>query len=172
VRSLAIAGVNRVRIDAMTWDTTDSRHAIAGRDDIQNLGKLYYHLLSNVIKRWPEGHWNVIIDKNEKVDFEALKDCINYRTSLPSSGTLPHIICSISQLEEMGVVRDISQVVSHEEPLVQLADLFAGMARYSHEKGAECCGWLASKGNPGQLPLQNFVVDDDTALEYLRSEEC
>lgn len=162
----------RVRIDVMTWDTTDSRHAIPGRDDIQNLGRLYYHLLLDVIKRWPEGKWNVIIDKNEKVDFAALKDCINYDTPLPLSGMLPEIVYSTSQLEELDAVKDVSEVASHDEPLVQLADLFAGMARYSHEKGTECCSWLAGKGNPDQLPLPDFIAAGDTAQGYSRSEEC
>jgi len=156
----------------MTWDTTDSRHAIPGRDDIENLGKLYYHLLLNVTKRWPEGEWNVFIDENEKVNFAALKDCINYNTPYPSSGTLPEIIDSTSQLEELDVVKDISEVASHEEPLVQLADLFAGMARYSHEQGTECCRWLASKGNLDQPPLPDFTTDGDTAEEYSKSGEC
>ncbi len=163
---------NRVRIDVMTWDMADSRHAIPGRDDIQNLGRLYYHLLLDVTKRWPEGEWNLIIDKNEKVDFAALKDCINYNTPLPVLGMLPEIIYSTSQLEELDVVKDISEVESHEEPLVQLADLFSGMARYSHEQGTECCSWLASKGNPDQLPLPDPSAGGDTAQEYSRSEEC
>lgn len=161
-----------IRIDVMTWDTTDSRHAIPGRDDIENLGRLYYHLLLNVTKRWPEGEWNVFIDENEKVNFAALKDCINYNTPYPASGTLPEIIDSTSQLEELDVVKDISEVASHEEPLVQLADLFAGMARYSHEQGTECCRWLASKGNLDQPPLPDFTTDGDTAEEYSKSGEC
>jgi len=171
----AVAGYCRyhvVRIDVMTWDTTDSRHAIPGRDDIENLGRLYYRLLLNITKRWPKGEWNVFIDENEKVNFAALKDCINCSTLYAVSGTLPELIDSTSQLEELGVVKDISEVVSHEEPLVQLADLFAGMARYSHEQGAECCRWLASKGNPDQPPLPNFTTAGDTAEQYSKSGEC
>lgn len=162
----------RARIDVMTWDTTDSRHAIPGRDDIQNLGRLYYRLLLNMTQRWPAEEWNVVIDKNEKVDFTALKNCINYNIPLQVSGTLPEIIESTSQLEELDIIKDINEVASHEEPLVQLADLFAGMVRYSHEKGEKCCKWLASKGNPDQLPLSDFSTDGDTVPEYSRSEEC
>jgi hypothetical protein len=162
----------RIRVDIMTWDTTDSRNAIPGRNDIENLGRLYYHLLLNVTKRWPEGEWNVIIDENEKVDFAALKARINCNAPLLASGTLPEIIYSTSQLEELDVVKEIKEVASHEEPLVQLADLFAGMARYSHEQGTECCIWLASKGNPDQLPLLDFSTDDDTTEEYSSSQEC
>ena len=173
--TMVIAGYcryHRVRIDVMTWDTADSRHAIPGRDDIDNLGRLYYHLLLNVTKRWPEGEWNVIIDKNEQVDFATLKDCMNYNLPLPVSRTLPEIIESTSQLEELDVVKDIREVASHEEPLVQLADLFAGMARYSYEQGMECCRWLSSKGNPDQLPLPDFAIDGYTAEEFSKSGEC
>jgi len=167
----------KIRIDVLIWDTSDSRHAIPSRDDIENLGRLYYHLLCNLTTRWPKGNWNVIIDKDEKVDFTALKDCINYNISRVPSGTMPEIIYSISQLEELDLVKDIREVESHEEPLVQIADLFAGLGRFSYEKGPECCKWLTTYGNPNQYQLPNFLVATDTINKYLnskysKSDEC
>jgi hypothetical protein len=161
-----------IRIDVMTWDTTDSRHAVPGRNDTENLGRLYYHLLLNVTQRWVEGEWNVIIDRNERVDFTALKDCINCNSPSLISGTLPEIIESTSQLESLNVVKNISEVESHKEPIVQLADLFAGMSRFSHEQGTECCRWLSSKGNPEQLLLPAFSVDGSAIELVSKSSEC
>lgn len=163
---------NRVRADVMTWDTTDSRHAVPGRNDSDNLGRLYHHLLLNVTKRWSEGEWNLIVDKNERIDFTALKGSINCKLPLSVSMTLPEIIESTDQLEELEVVKTISEIASHEEPLVQLADLFAGISRFSHERGAECCVWLSSKGNPDQPPLPDLVVDGYTEPEFTKATEC
>jgi hypothetical protein len=165
-------GRNRIRIDVMTWNTTDSRHAIPGRNDVENLGRLYYHLLLNVTQRWSQGEWDVVIDKNEKVDFVVLKDCINCKLPPMVSGTLPEIIESTSQLESLNVVKNIREVESHEEPLVQLADLFAGLARFSHEQGVECCKWLSNKRNPEQLPLSDFVVDEGQEKKFSKTTEC
>ena len=39
----------KIRIDVMTWDTSDSRHNVPGRSDVENLGRLYYHLLFDAI---------------------------------------------------------------------------------------------------------------------------
>ncbi len=161
-----------VRVDVLTWDTTDSRHATSGRDDIENLGRLYYHLLCHVAKQYPEAYWYVIIDKDEKVDFNTLTECLNSSIFQPDGGQFPEIIVSIRQIEELETVKKISEVESHEEPLVQLADLFAGMARFSNEKGSECCSWLASYGNPDQYPLPVFCTGEAELDEYAKSDEC
>lgn len=162
---------NRLRVDVMTWDTTDSRHAIPGRNDVENLGRLYYHLLKDLIQRWPEGDWRIVIDGNERVQFTALRDSINYNISHADPNMLPELITSLRELEELEVIKDISEAESTEENLVQLADLFAGIARYSHEKGAQCCNWLAHNGNPAQLRLMD-VTDVEAGLECSRSEKC
>jgi len=161
-----------VRVDVLIWDTTDSRHATSGRDDIKNLGRLYYHLLCHVVKQCPEAYWYVIVDKDEKVDFNTLTECLNSSIVRQDTGKTPEIIVSIRQMEELETVKKIDEVESHEEPLVQLADLFAGIARFSSEKGSECCSWLASYGNPDQYPLPDFYADEAGLDEYAKSDEC
>jgi len=161
-----------VRVDVLTWDTTDSRHATSGRDDVENLGRLYYHLLCHITRRFPEAYWDVIIDKDEKVDFDTLRDCLNNIFIRPNVGQFPEIVFSAGQMESLGNIKKVEEVESHKEPLVQLADLFAGIARFSNEKGSECCGWLASYGNPDQYPLPDFYTDEDRLEEHTKSEEC
>jgi len=161
-----------VRVDVLTWDTTNSRHSTPGRDDIENLGRLYYHLLCNVTKRWSEAYWHIIIDKNERVDFDTLKECINSSIVHSPTVQMPEIVVSIRQIEELETVKRIQEIESHKEPLVQLADIFAGMSRFSNEKGDECCNWLARYGNRNQYPLPDFYSEEDDLDEYAKSDEC
>jgi hypothetical protein len=158
------------RVDVLSWDTTDSRHSVPGRDDSENLGRLYYHLLCSVTKRWPRAYWNVILDKNERVRPGTLRDCINNKMLQSPGAPSLELIVSTRQIESLDTIRDIRESESEEEPLVQLADLFAGMARFSHEKGAECCSWLASYGNPEQPPLPH-LLPHVSVQDYGKSDE-
>ena len=40
-----------IRVDVLTWDTYDSRHAVPGRDDTENLARMYYHLKWSLRRR-------------------------------------------------------------------------------------------------------------------------
>lgn len=58
---------------------------------------------------------------------------------------------------------DFPMIIRHKEldsgknPLVQLADLFAGAVRYSHEHGNKLCLWLQKKKFENSL----FPVEDE-----------
>jgi hypothetical protein len=164
--------LGKTRLDVMTWDTTDSRHAIPGRNDIENLARLYYHLLSDIIGRWSTGLWYVILDRDEKVDFNNLRNCLNSSSSNMGPGQFPLITESISQLIDLDNVKGITEADSKEEPLLQVADLFAGIGRYSCERGDECCRWLATKNNPAQLMLQGLAEGVQDVQNFSRSQEC
>ena len=163
---------HNVRADVLTWYTADSRHSTPGRDDIENLGRMYFHLLRNIVRRWGITSWSIHIDKNEKVDFDVLRECLNSKIYQIDTGQFPEIIESLEQLKELEVVKEISEVESHEEPLVQLADLFAGVAHFSNEKGTECCEWLVTYGNPAQESLIDLNSIGSNLGEYSKSEEC
>ncbi len=163
---------HNARADVLTWYTADSRHSTPGRDDIENLGRMYYHLLCNIARKWNLTSWSIYIDKDENVDFDVLRECLNSRIDQTDIGQFPEIIESLEQIKELEVIKEITEVESREEPLVQLADLFAGLARFSNEKGAECCEWLAIYGNPDQAPLIDFNSIKSNLGGYTRSEEC
>jgi hypothetical protein len=158
----------RIRVDIMTWDTADSRHSVPGRSDTENLGRLYYHLLLKTITRWPPGEWSITLDKNEQIDYETLRGCINSFAVSPR--TTPRIIFSTRELEEFNTIHVIQEMESHEEAMIQLADLFAGMARYSHEEGETCCGWLEVNQQPEQLPFPE--LSDGMMVKCSRTQEC
>ena len=100
-----------LRIDVLIWNIEDSRHAIKRRDDIANLQIMYYHLLSNVMEyRWPKkSKWKIYPDENSSIDWDTLKNILNNKY----------------------VVEDLREMKSHNVPLIQIADIFAGMGAYS-----------------------------------------
>ena len=61
---------------------------------------------------------------------------------------------------------------SHEEPLVQLSDLFAGMVRYSHEEGETCCGWIEANPSPEQQMIPGLSEEPELKLVCSRTQEC
>jgi len=158
--------VNRkMRIDILTWDTLDSRHAVPGRDDFANLGRMYYHLLIHMAKQWDQIHWNLYPDNNPKVDWKETAKYLNVTSLYRPNLQQPELV-EVPKYEKLQFGR-IQQVDSIKEPLVQLADLFAGMARYSNEDGQQCVQWLESQVSKWQLKFKylcprNNIRDKDT----------
>ena len=123
------ASNGRVRADVLIWDTRDDRHAVQGRDDNANLERMYYHLCRCTFRdRWPSGaSWAVYPDEMTAMGWPLLRDILHregFRQGLRGGGLI--------EAHEKGfLVEGIEPVVSAEEPLVQLADLLAGLGAYS-----------------------------------------
>jgi len=131
------AWTGHLRIDLLVWDTEDRRHKIPGRDDIANLGRKYYHLFRNTLKnRWLAGSaWLLKPDENSAIDRATLQECLRASSvEMMLSGPLFEEQDHLGRLRLDLDVLDIQPSVSSEEPLIQLADLFVGMAIYSHER--------------------------------------
>ena len=54
-----------VRADVLTWYTADSRHSTPGRDDVENLGRLYYHVSRYIARYWHITSWSIDFDIKE-----------------------------------------------------------------------------------------------------------
>lgn len=131
----AVAGAVRgdLRIDTFVWDTEDSRNKVEGRDDRANLQRMYYRIFRAVLRgRWPRGgRWMLCPDYNSLIDWGALGDY------LASAGSRREMRIDLFAPErdrrwvhDYGI-HQIKEVASHESPLIQVADLFAGLAVYS-----------------------------------------
>lgn len=126
---------NLARMDILIWDTEDKRHQVQGRDDIANLERMYYHLFKNVMhKRWPhESAWILHPDINSAMKWRELFNFLKLADigkSMEKSSGWQGLIKSVN---EFGIVQ-IEPKDSKDEPLIQLADLFAGLATYSRGK--------------------------------------
>ncbi len=133
-----------LRIDVLVWDIEDSRHNIQGRDDIANLQRMYYHLFRNVLRmRWGGGHtvWRLFPDEHTAMDWEKVEDC------LEASGSHVKVERSLFgvRLRREFQIEEIIQVTSKDQPLLQLADLFAGLAVFSREKFEQYQEWIQGR---------------------------
>ena len=148
------AAAGSVRIDVVTWDTHDSRHRIEGRDDTENLGRMYYHVLRHVARAWGSGRWRLYPDENSAMDWKELEEILGNSRVAKRTGNLPLPLDddSVRTIE----IESIEPVQSIAEPLVQMADLFVGMARFARERGQGCAAWLAARGGDdlqGRFPF-------------------
>ena len=130
---IEIAHAGTLRFDLLTWDIMDNRHTVNRRDDISNLHRMYYHLSKNVFgKRWGnETTWMLCPDKNLAMQWDEVRNYLERK-----SHTINPTPSLFQQNRRVDVVQNyhvqrISPVNSEDEPLVQLVDLFTGLAVYS-----------------------------------------
>jgi hypothetical protein len=124
--------LQRMRVDVLIWDVEDSRHKeIKNRDDRANFGRMYYHLLHNVLeRRWPQGsRWLICPDEQKEVDWLTLEACLGRKGR---DRDAKHVALATEVRELRYSIREIRCVSSTEYLLVQLADMFAGLAAYSY----------------------------------------
>jgi len=164
------ACARKLRVDVLIWDTQDSRHKIKGRDDIANLQRMYYHLFRNVLRaRWPgNAIWRLYPDEHTAMDWNAMQDLLE---NVAERFEVEHSLFTQGKFRvrlrrEFGL-KEIQSVSSHEHPLLQLADLFAGMAVFSKEKFDDYQAWLSANSNQSSL----FEDDLNTAEPSHSSRE-
>lgn len=145
---------SQLRIDVLVWDTQDRRHNVLKRDDIGNLQRMYYHLFHNVLrKRWPDNAiWRLHPDEHTAMNWQTVEDClgnvakrVEVDDSLFTSGKFR------IRLRQEFSIEEIQAVASGNHPLLQLADLFAGLAVFSREKYGMYREW--KDRNSGQAKL-------------------
>lgn len=163
------ACAGQLRVDVLIWDIDDSRHNIAERDDIANLERMYYHLFRNVLRaRWPDDAvWKLHPDEHTALNWETLQDCIeNVSTTVELDRSLfTGSRCRIRLRREFGL-EEIQPVSSGEHPLLQLADLFAGLAVFSHHKFPEYQRW-----NEARSQQKRLFDEADAAKDPSRSSK-
>jgi len=144
----------QLRVDVLIWDIEDSRHKVAGRDDIANLQRMYYHLFRNVLRaRWPnDALWRLHPDEHTAMDWQTIEDCLQsvaerleVKRSVLTGGKF-----QLRLRREFGI-QEICSVSSSDQPLLQLADLFAGMAVFSRAQFSPYQAWLEQSSS--QLKL-------------------
>jgi len=172
-----------LRVDVLIWDTQDARHSVAGRDDIANLQRMYFHLFRNVMgRRWPDDAiWRFYPDEQTSIDWESVRVFL----ARASSRFEPEINIFHNQpfrwiLRRYFHIEQIIEGISAKQPLLQLADLFAGMAVFSYTKYAAYEAWLHTVSPTQPLfPVENGIgntfsngdIEKFTILKYF-GQEC
>lgn len=157
---LKYASPDALRVDVVVWDTHDARHAIPGRDDSANLERMFFHLLRTSILRRATADWHVFPDERLGTDWATLKDCLSSVGAWLRRFDFPLLRDAHSELSFR--IRELTPVQSHLTPLVQVADLFAGMAAFSRKHEDDFRAWTAATdpqqdifGNPEKPSLSN-----------------
>lgn len=145
--------LGKIRMDVLIWDMEDSRHKDLGRrDDLSNFSRMYYHLLHHVLKRrWPDDAcWLICPDENKEVNWRKLEECLNWKSwtfehNLFTGGT------AFPAAREFYNISEVRPSCSKKYPLIQLADLFAGLGAYSYTCFHKYEAWKAA--NSGQASV-------------------
>ena len=157
-----------LRIDVLVWDIQDSRHNVQGRDDIANLQRMYYHLFRNVLRmRWPANAvWRLYPDEHTAMDWQSVED---YLSAVSTSVVIERSLLTDGKLtvrlsREFGI-EEIAETTSHDNPLLQVADLFAGLAVFSRDRFEEYQRWL--EATSAQIRLFENELDGTNTSKRL-----
>ena len=148
---------NLIHIHTLIWDITDSRHNIVGRDDIENLSKMYYKIIRDFAKyKLKNGDILTIYpDRNNNLKWEKIEEI------LPNDGIYNTVKFSFCTLNKSKVF--INESNTEENALIQIADIFAGMARTSYYDYDKYEKWL----NKSQQSLfyDENIYDNDISVK-------
>ncbi len=151
------ASRSKIRADVLLWDTRDRRHIVNRRDDIANLQRMYYHLMKNVLQaRWPNSSvWNVFPDEHTSLNWNQVEDFLD-RASMKSEvvrNLLTKGAFKIRLYREFQI-KELTPSKSHLEPLIQVADLFAGLGAYSYDGFGAYCEWKRQNSSQSEMFAQ------------------
>lgn len=170
------ASPDSLRVDVVVWDNQDARHAIPGRDDAANLERMFFHLLRTSMVRRPSANWHVFPDERLGADWTTLRDCLSSAGAWQRRFDYPLLRDAHAELSFR--VKELTPVESHKTPIVQLADLFAGMAAFSRKHEEVFRTWSAATdaqqdffGQPEKPPLSNRLRER-FALVPQFAEKC
>lgn len=163
--------INDLRIDVLVWDNQDSRNSVIGRDSTANYERMFYQLLVSLMNKRPAGSaWGVYPDQRSGVDWQTATDCLNNRGKQQSGQkTLPAM--SLMNNPSFQVLK-FREANSHEKPLVQVSDLFAGLSVFSVMKFDQYMQWYQENSQqtdmfavPGQF---THSLGDQVRFSVLR----
>lgn len=153
-----------IRIDAIIWDTQDSRHTILGRDDDANFERMFFHLIKNLmLKRGKNSIWNIYPDEKLNINWATIYDC------LQNMGKKQDYFVDMFGKEfsdQYYKIENFREIISAEEPCSQVADFFAGLAVFSKNQYSDFTIWTSQ--NSPQLDF----FEENTSVNFSNSQKC
>lgn len=143
---------SKIKIHVIIWDTKDSRHQVFGRDDIENMVRMYYRILKKAQSDWKGvENWEFYPDEFSSINWQ--NDLIKYieKTNLEKKET------NLNTLFDFFPSIRIPSICKHRElesdafPILQLSDLFVGLIRLSYESGELYNQWLSYENSKNSL---------------------
>ncbi len=157
-----------LRLDVIIWDTHDSRHSVQRRDDTDNFGRMFFHLLKSLMTKREKGStWHVRPDKRLEIDWDTINDCLQNVGQWKELFASPLFGGTFS--ENNYYIKTFKQIDSHAYPCCQVADLFAGISVFSINQYSKYCQWHNTTSKQLQLLTDN-KVDSFSNKELCRFE--
>ena len=148
-----------LRVDTIIWDQRSGRMGYEGHDEFKVLRDMYSQIVKTVLgRRWTTAlSWTHYADQQTAFDGMMIETAIRRRLLRLSENE------GIRGLADL--VKPIQQVDSKEFRMVQMADLFAGLARFSY------VNYDMLKAGPGQQTLSGLVDGVECSPEPSNSEQ-
>lgn len=167
-RGIDFARQKKLRIDVLLWNTHDRRHSIPGRDDMANFERMYYKVLRHISEQWHQNNWELYPDDGSKINWSEIKSYLS-STRIPRQKS-PNLLTLIKEEVYNIIFHKIEPKKSHDEPLIQIADLFAGIACFCRGFGEKCVKWLKSQREKNQQLLFDYE-EPDTAEDPNKTKQ-
>lgn len=152
------------RVDVLTWDVEDSRHKVIGRDDSENLLRMYHHCLNATLeKKWKNqaAVWKICLDEHSAISGEMIKHFLQRKANRQEEqrvgGLLP-LGGDFNRLFEGHRISSVYQGCSSDEVFVQVADLFVGLGVWTRDPS---CSYRIWKNNQPTDQMQLFGEHPD-----------
>ena len=133
---------NRVRIDTITtdnWCVSGGDYDSGSEPDLEGM---YRRMLPNVGRRWRCTKWDFYPDENSGVNWSGFASSLNMTSILTAEGNKEAFIDRTDE-DAQFQFSEVEELDSVGEPLIQVADVFAGIARFSHEDNGGFAEWVA-----------------------------
>lgn len=164
------ASQRRLRIDVIVWDDRNFPDTET-KERMSRLEDMYHRVLTHIGRQWNQISWNFYPDENSQIQWNQIVSFLNRtRLSRPKPRLLR--LFENQETDQLFKFSNVKQLSSFNEPIVQLADLFAGMGRFSREEGEQCIQWLNSWGNKAQLRLSEFFNFAGSESETSRTKRA
>ncbi len=159
-----------LRIDTVVWDTHDSRHKIQGRDDMANYERMFFHLLSNSMKRRSRGSlWHIRPDERNGIDWETIHECLH---NVGKRQEYRDTVFGDFLLDPFFIIQSFEEKQSNKEVLIQVADLFSGLSVFSHENYDAYLIWCRQEQNKKQITFDFFGEEEVVTLSNSQQYRC
>jgi len=133
---------NRVRVDTITTDNESLGRNNYDSGNKPELERMYYCVLANIVRRWKSTKWCFYPDVSSKINWSEIITYLNM-TRQQRKVREPLLVELMLGENTQFQFSEVEQRNSAEEPLIQLADLFSGMACFSHKENVGCAEWVA-----------------------------
>lgn len=157
--------LNQVRIDTITIDN-DSPDC----GDKNTLERMYYCLIAHMVRLWNNTHWNFYPDVNSKINWGEIISYLSTTRLHKRKNKNPLLIELMLEENPRFKFGEVKQLPSIQEPLIQLADFFAGLARFSHEEDVDCTNWVIGQKNRRQQKMK--LCQENKVNNVNRTREC